>query len=272
MSNSLSQGLGLAPWRVLAAAFSLGWREESKQGAMIIVRCVLLLAICAIWYRIWLATDLGAIALPFAVNVKSLISYLLIAQWVVFTVGHRYRDVADVVQSGRVYSLLSRPIPYWQYSLATIIGSVAWMMVVMGATAVVGGLWLTGGMPFLGWQIPLLLLVLPMGVMAWMLMQMMIGMAAAWLGNVTPLFWIAQKMMFVFGGLMLPLFFYPGWWQKLAWLTPFPVVFHLAAAAATGQTVLAWWQILLIQLLWLLILFRLMLWVYAAAEKRLMAL
>jgi ABC-2 type transport system permease protein len=269
--GAIERALALAPMRVLAAAFCLGWREESKQGVMIFIRCVLMLALCAVWHRIWLATDLSNIALAFSVSADSLTSYLLMAQWVVFVVSHRYRDVADLIQSGRVFSLLSRPIPYWQYSLATTFGGVAWMMVMIGGTTVLGSWWLIGHLPAQPERIVWALISMSLGCMIWVMIQMMIGAAAAWLGNVTPLFWIAQKMMFVLGGLMLPLFFYPGWWQSIAWLTPFPAVLHLVGAAATGQTLLAWWQILAIQLCWLIVVFFLMVITFDRAEKRLMS-
>jgi ABC-2 type transport system permease protein len=269
---TVKHALALAPMRVWVAAFSLGWQEESKQGIMIAVRCILMLAICAVWHRIWEATDLGMVELPFQVNVDGLTSYLLVTQWAVFTVAHRYQDLAELIQSGRVFSLLSRPIPYWQYSLATCLGGVAWMMMAMGITVVVGSWLLIGHLPVPLANIPLAIVCLVLGCMIWMIMQMMIGAAAAWLSNVTPLFWIAQKMMFVMGGLMLPLFFYPGWWQAIAWITPFPAILHLVGAAATAQTDLAWWQILAIQLGWLGVAFMLMILVFKRAEQRLMTL
>jgi len=37
-------------------------------------------------------------------------------------------------------------------------------------------------------------------------------------------FWIAQKLLFVLGGLMLPLTLYPDWMQRLAHFTPFPAM------------------------------------------------
>jgi ABC-2 type transport system permease protein len=48
------------------------------------------------------------------------------------------------------------------------------------------------------------------------------GLTAFWLGDVTPLFWVWQKLLFILGGLMLPLAIYPEWLQRVAWLTPFP--------------------------------------------------
>jgi ABC-2 type transport system permease protein len=51
-----------------------------------------------------------------------------------------------------------------------------------------------------------------------------IGLLAFWIEDVTPVFWVWQKLLFVLGGLMLPIGLYPAWMQRLAGLTPFPVI------------------------------------------------
>jgi ABC-2 type transport system permease protein len=39
---------------------------------------------------------------------------------------------------------------------------------------------------------------------------------------VSPLFWVWQKLLFILGGLMMPLSIYPDWIQRVAHMTPFP--------------------------------------------------
>ena len=50
-----------------------------------------------------------------------------------------------------------------------------------------------------------------------------IGLLAFWLQDVSPVFWVWQKLMFVLGGLMLPLSLYPAI-QRVAAFTPFPTL------------------------------------------------
>jgi len=47
-------------------------------------------------------------------------------------------------------------------------------------------------------------------------------------------FWVTQKLMFVFGGLMLPLAMYPAAMQKAAAFTPFPVMLFAPASIVLG--------------------------------------
>jgi ABC-2 type transport system permease protein len=61
------------------------------------------------------------------------------------------------------------------------------------------------------------------------------GLAAFWFTDVTPLYWIWQKSLFVLGGLMLPLEFYPSWLVRLGSLTPFPSVLAGPGAFVLGR-------------------------------------
>ena len=60
------------------------------------------------------------------------------------------------------------------------------------------------------------------------------GLTAFWLGDVSPLFWIWQKLLFIFGGLMLPLSLYPEWMQRVAAYTPFPSILAGPAGFTIG--------------------------------------
>jgi ABC-2 type transport system permease protein len=55
-------------------------------------------------------------------------------------------------------------------------------------------------------------------------MTVWIGLLAFWLEDVSPVYWIWQKLLFVLGGLMLPLDLYPEAVQRGAAFTPFPTV------------------------------------------------
>jgi ABC-2 type transport system permease protein len=51
-----------------------------------------------------------------------------------------------------------------------------------------------------------------------------IGLLTFWLHDVSPVYWVSQKLLFVLGGLMLPLEVYPGVIQRIAAFTPFPAL------------------------------------------------
>src|SRR5262249_4754697 len=62
-----------------------------------------------------------------------------------------------------------------------------------------------------------------------------IGVAAFWLGDIAPVYWIWQKLLFVLGGLLLPLQFYSPLFIRAARLTPFPALLGGPASLATRE-------------------------------------
>ena len=242
------------PFQTLApygAAFALGWRNAAAEGWLVLSRCLLYVLICMVWNRIWLLSDWSALQLPFAVGHTQLIQYLLVTEWVIFSVAHGYREVAQSIQSGQVFCLLTRPTRYLGFTLATHLGQLGWGLITIGGTALFCQLWFVGTLPVPTFSSLLILFSVLLACGIALLFQLSIGVAAAWLGEVAPLYWGLQKTLFVLGGLVVPVFFYPLWVQWLAWATPFPAMLYLPAVAATGQTTLHIWQILGIQLLWL---------------------
>src|SRR5262249_48096631 len=72
-----------------------------------------------------------------------------------------------------------------------------------------------------------LLRVVPFGLAGTVVLSAMslgIGLLAFWLEDVTPVVWVWQKLVFVLGGLMLPLQIYPDLFQPVAFATPFPAI------------------------------------------------
>jgi ABC-2 type transport system permease protein len=83
--------------------------------------------------------------------------------------------------------------------------------------------WLAGAPPALrSWP---LTIIAVLG--AWVLNFLangIIGLAAFVSEEVAPFEWIYQKFAFVFGGLLIPLDFYPQWLQNIAFALPFPAM------------------------------------------------
>ena len=96
-----------------------------------------------------------------------------------------------------------------------------------------------------------------------------IGLVAFWIGEVTPVFWVWQKLLFVFGGLMLPIRLYPPIMQRLAALTPFPdILAGPASFVLDGEAVAA--HVLVVRLvMWCVATTAVVQWMYARARRAL---
>jgi len=86
---------------------------------------------------------------------------------------------------------------------------------------------------------------------------------------VTPVFWVWQKLLFVFGGLMLPIRLYPPLMQRFAAFTPFPdILAGPASFVLDGEAVAA--DVLVVRLaVWCVATTAVVQWVFARARRAL---
>ena len=72
-------------------------------------------------------------------------------------------------------------------------------------------------------NIPILpgIVVLLGGAALSMLWMILIGLLAFWFEEVTPFYWLFQKMVFIIGGMFIPIDFFPRWLQGFSKSSPF---------------------------------------------------
>lgn len=176
--------------------------------------------------------------------------YLALTEWIVLSVPMVYSDIERDVKSGDIAYQIARPVSYLNVKLFEAFGMLALRMTVLGIAGVVFARIFSGGFP----SHPLgLLLATPLCFLAGLLATVTytaIGFSAFWLQEATPVYWVWQKMSFVFGGLIFPLSIYPGWLQKIALLTPFSFFLYRPAHAVVQADPAEALRTLLGQLAW----------------------
>jgi ABC-2 type transport system permease protein len=187
--------------------------------------------------------------LPTATEPRALVWYLAVTEWIVLSAPQIHLDIQEAIRAGDVVYRLGRPVSYVGAELAAAFGVLAVRLPLLGLTAFLCAFAFTGWIP----PADALAIVVPFGVAAAALLAALhvwIGVLAFWLHDVTPVYWVCQKLMFVLGGLMLPLEVYPGVIQRIAALTPFPALLagpasfmlpHGGAAPATLARDLVIW-------------------------------
>lgn len=163
---------------------------------------------------------------------EQLLWYIALNEWLIISVPDIQEDMEEDLRSGRLAYLLPRPISYLGGTFAEALGMLTVNLSALGLVAFLFTWWQTGVLPFSlsGWFITLIFGFLAGSVC--LLFQMVIGLTAFWLREVGPFFWIWEKLLFIFGGLMLPLAVYPEWMQTLAKFTPFPAILGERSALA----------------------------------------
>ena len=237
----------------LAALFIHGWRQAASTRATTLGRIALLVLILLIFWAMWSATPLGELGAG-GPTVAEVLWYLAATETVAMSVGYPYRLVENEIHSGEITAHFLRPLHYVTATFVTWLGETTHRFLAIAAAAALTGIVVTHTVPF-GLAIGVAILVgLWIACAMMLLSQLCVGLVATWMSSAAPAFWVWQKLLFVLGGLMIPLTMYPGWLESIAFATPFPAMMFLPASlvfdgSATRVTTLfasqAFWVALL---------------------------
>jgi ABC-2 type transport system permease protein len=181
-------------------------------------RMAFFVVILGVFSSLWRVTREAGLAI--AADPKSLVWYLASTEWILLSAPLVHVDVQEALRRGDVACELGRPVSYVGATFAQGLGSVASRAPLLAATAFLCAFAFTGWVP--PWRA--LAAVVLFGSIATALLTALhlgIGLVAFWIGDVTPVFWVWQKLLFIFGGLMLPIRLYPPLLQHIAAVTPF---------------------------------------------------
>ena len=234
----------------LAHAFRLGWSETWEQrGALLgtFVNYAVILSLWANLYRQLHPQSLAHVSLGYA----QVVWYLALTELVALAIGYAFRQIQDEILDGSVTALLVRPVGYVALTAAQEVGRTTAKIAALAVPGAALAYWLTGKAPFGAAVAPAVAVSVMAGAANLLAMQVLVGLSTAWFGTARPVFFIAQKLMFVLGGLILPLDAYPAVLVKIAWLTPFPAMLYAPASVALDPTWSHVAAMLAVQAFWL---------------------
>lgn len=174
-------------------------------------------------------------------------------------------DIGRDIGSGAVAVELLRPASVLGLRVATEVGRA---LPRLAACAAVGALLatITAGAPprplALALAVPSLVLAVACNIVA----QHAFAASAFWLRNAGSAWFLYQKLVFILGGMLIPLEALPGWLQTTALVLPFRAMAYAPARLASGHVEPV---LLLEQVAWLLVLFVGAAAVFSAGERRL---
>jgi len=194
--------------------------------------------------------------------------YLLMAEAVLLSKPDLSRAISEAVKDGSIAYLLNKPFNFILYHFATGLGDSVLAFV---SNAVIGGAlvwWLVGPPPtLLGWLVVLLAVLF-----AWLLdfcITAMIGLSAFLAEEVSAFRWIYQKLVFILGGLLIPIDFFPEWLQRIAFSLPFAWTVYGPARLFVDPTWERFVNVVAAQAIWLLVMACLLALFYRWAVSRL---
>jgi ABC-2 type transport system permease protein len=230
--------------KVLAkyAAFArIGLVHALTERGELLGRALFFAVILGVFTALWRA--IAEAGMPLKAAPWQLVWYLAATEWVFLSAPQLHIEMQEEIRRGDIACRLPRPVSYVGATFAYGVGTLAVRAPVLGATAFACAFFFTERVP--SWLA--FAYVVPFGLYAALLvlaLYLLIGLLAFWLVDVTPVYWVWQKLLFVLGGFMLPLELFPTWIQRVGAFTPFPAMiagpagFMLGASAGSAATLL----------------------------------
>ena len=205
----------LNPFAKYAALAAAAVRQRLGERAPLVSRGLFYVLVLFIFDRVW--AKLGQ-------RGSGYVWYLAITEWITLSQPRLFQEIERDVRSGEIAYQLTRPTSYLCVRLSEAAGELLLSMAWLGAVGLGMGTLLHGGLP----EQPIGLVYAGLlGVLAGfvlLLCSALIGLLAFWLDDVSPLYWLWQKAIFVLGGLFVPLTLYPEWLRQVALWSPFSAV------------------------------------------------
>jgi ABC-2 type transport system permease protein len=233
------------------------------------IRSWFLLVILFIFVQLWRITYQGEGSQVIAgYTYEQMIWYLIFAESIVLSSPRLPIKIEEEVKKGDVGYQLTRPMSYLLYHYFSYMGEAYVRLsvnIVLGSSL---GLALFGW-PHLGFGLLGFLLVSIGTFRVNYLMTMMLSLCSFWVEETRGLVFVYNKILFIIGGLMLPLEIFPHYLQTISHWLPFQTVAYFAANAGVHFEWITIGKRLLIQLTWIFFLSFLLRIIYQKGVRKL---
>jgi ABC-2 type transport system permease protein len=210
-------------------------RQQWVYQAELAARAIQMILFMGVFMALWsTAFAVSGQAQLKGYTLAQMVWYLAMTETVALSTSRIFQEISEAVKAGDLAYTLARPLSYPFFQVANSLGnSVPRFLLNLLTAAVVVGLGIRQG----AGNLPGLVAFLGMAALALLLdglIAVLIGLLAFWLEEVTPIFWIYQKLLFTIGGLFLPLEMFPAWLQRVTRWLPFQFITYAPARAFVG--------------------------------------
>jgi ABC-2 type transport system permease protein len=245
--------------------FKLSFLRTFRNKKTLVGLSIFLITCLLIFSHLWeiLQTKLGSLNL----TKEELLWYIAINQTMLVSLPDPQDEIRDDLRNGKLACLLLRPISYLKTKFFESLGQLTPNLLILGTVSFTFtySLALSSPFSFLDFILIFFLSILS-GTIAIQIL-LLIGILAFWFHEINPFYWLFEKLLFIFGGLMIPLSAYPPWMGKIAKFTPFPLILSLKSELSFGISKDLIFSFLVQFMLWSLGLLILTTIVYRRGEK-----
>lgn len=198
--------------------FSLTFRQGIKNYKLLFGLSLFLITCLIIFAHLWKVAAIGSHT---QFTSETLLWYIAFNEWILISVPEIQNSMQEDLHSGKLAYLLPRPISYLGATFAEGLAQLVLQLIILGCVTFFFAFLWTQSFPMSFSQFSLMLLLGLFAGIVGLILQMIIGLTSFWLHDVTPCNWVSEKLLFIFGGLILPLSAYPLWMQNISQATPY---------------------------------------------------
>jgi ABC-2 type transport system permease protein len=233
-------------------------------------RAVFIILIMFIFVQLWsVAYASQGTHMIAGLTLADTIWYFLIAEMVELGKFRHDQRISDEVKDGSIAYTLNRPYNYLGYHFCNGLGETAVKMLLIFLLGLPVVLWYAGPPATSFAAVPAVLITIFLALLLDFCMASSIGLLAFVTEDTFSFRLIYQKLIFILGGLLIPLDFLPDWLQSIARLLPFSQVTYAPAKLFVAFDLPLFLRTLALQLLWILIMGALLYLQYRWATRRL---
>jgi len=236
----------------------------------ILAGCVTGLLMLAARYALWIA--LFATGNAGNATLTETMTFFVISDVATIWLASRYGDdIGRDIQTGDIAQHLIRPVPYHLRLVASFHSgafsdTITRALPMLVAALIFIGLAPPSSLAALGFFV----LSLILGAVIYSLIDLIISYTAFWLTKYWYLAWFKRALFVLFGGLMLPLWFYPDWLRVISEVLPFQFAIFIPISVYLGRVALSdIWFIIGMQVFWIVVLFLFERLIWRLAQHRL---
>jgi len=221
----------------------------------------------ALWLALFTIGETDSIA-----SFSETMTFFILADILMVWMASRFSDtIGSDISSGDIAQRLIRPYPYHLNLFAgfhstSITATITRIIPIAIATFI----FIEFIPPYSTGIFILFLLSVILGCLIYYLVDLIISYSAFWLTDFWYLSWFKNALFVLFGGLVVPIWFYPNWLRDISAVLPFqfsifiPIEIYLGRIMPNEML-----SIFLMQLLWVAILFALERFIWHTAQKKL---
>ncbi len=226
---------------------SFAYIYEFLAGAVFIA--IILFVFFNMWTAIYKFSNVTVIS---GFSFAALMWFLVVSESITFTDGKSIsKRISEEVKSGDIAYSLNKPYNFILYNYAYHIGSA---LLSVSTTFFMGALlfmFLIGMPPINPIGIPFVLLTVLLSITLDFLIYFLIGLSSFWFEDISAFLWMQQKFVFILGGMLLPLEFFPKFLQDIAINLPFAYIAYAPAKLFVSFTPEFFVRTVLMQFVWI---------------------